>query len=319
MTKEQEYLKEHFLEPETRSGHYVSAEKKAVWKVILDIVEEVDRICRKHNIKYFLIAGSLLGAIRHKGFIPWDDDLDIALFREDYEKLAKILPKELPKHLFMQNLATDPEFPTAHMYVRDSRTTFIFDWAVNKKFRFNMGIFLDIFVLDGVPLTQKAEAKALKLLCRWRDFHKYRLLKGGAQRKREYVKWILYNCIWHIFGARFIFRLREWAISRFRIGISPDAECVQEPLSWGYTENKYKYYVRDLQETIDVPFEYLVLKAPRNYEALLSRTYGDWRKPVQGASMHVAVEMNASVDYKTVLVEKYGYTWQELRGIGGSS
>ena len=72
MTNEQKELKEHFLEPETRCGHYVSVETKACWKVMLDIVEVVDRICRKHDINYFLIAGSLLGAIRHKGFIPWD-------------------------------------------------------------------------------------------------------------------------------------------------------------------------------------------------------------------------------------------------------
>ena len=92
MTEGQGQLKEHFLEPETRSGHYVSAETKACWKAMLDMVEEIDRICRKHDIKYFLIAGSLLGAIRHRGFIPWDDDVDIALFRKDYDKLEKILP-----------------------------------------------------------------------------------------------------------------------------------------------------------------------------------------------------------------------------------
>ena len=318
MTEEQKNLKEHFLEPETRSGHYVDAETKAVWKVMLDIAEEVDRICRKHDINYFLIAGSLLGAVRHKGFIPWDDDLDIALFREDYEKLEKVLPKELPPHLFMQTLITDPEFPTAHMYVRDSRTTCIHDWAVNGKYRFNMGIFLDIFVLDGVPATKKAEARALALLARWRDFHGVRLFKGNLSRKRDYVKWFLYNCVWYLFGARIIYRLREWTFSRFHIGSSYDAECVQEPLHWGYTENKYRYYARDLRETIDMPFEYIMLKAPKNYEALLSRTYGDWHKPVKGASMHTAVAVSPTIDYKTILVEKYGYTRKELRGIGNT-
>ena len=109
MTNEQQRLKKHFLEAETRSGHYISAEMKACWKAMLDMVEEVDRICRKHHIKYFLIAGTLLGAIRHRGFIPWDDDIDIALFRDDYDKLERILPEELPSNMFMQTLATDQE------------------------------------------------------------------------------------------------------------------------------------------------------------------------------------------------------------------
>jgi lipopolysaccharide cholinephosphotransferase len=283
MTIEQKELKEHFLEPETRCGHYVSAETKACWKVMLDIVEEVDRICRKYNIKYFLIAGSLLGAVRHKGFIPWDDDLDIALFREDYERLRKVLPRELPSHLFMQTLTTDPEFPISHMCIRDSRTTCINEWAVAGNLRFNMGIFLDIFVLEGVPPTEKAERRSNVLRGRWLDFHKYRLLRDRkGKRRREQVKWFLYNCFWYLLGRRVIGRLHEWSFSRFRVGTSQDAECVQEPLHWGYTENKYRYLARDLQETVDTPFEYLMLKAPKNYEAVLDRTYGDWRTPVRG-------------------------------------
>ena len=313
-----EELKAHFLEPETRCGHFVGAEMKACWKVMLDMVEEVDRICRKYDIKYFLIGGSLLGAIRHKGFIPWDDDFDIALLRNDYERLRKVLQRELPPHLFIQTLETDPEFPTSHMCIRDSRTTCIFDWAISGRYRFNMGIFIDIFVLDGVPSTPKAEQRALTLCGRWLDFHKYRLLKGGAKRKREYVKWALYNFAWYLFGKRFIYKLREWSFSRFKVGHSIDAECVAEPLYWGYSKNQDRYFARDLRDTIDVPFEYLVLKVPQNYEAVLERAFGDWRTPVKGTSMHVTIAMSPSVDYKTVLVEKYGYTRKELKGIGNT-
>lgn len=319
MTAEQKDLKEYFLEPETRCGHYVSAETKACWKVMLDMAEEVDRVCRKFNINYFLIAGSLLGAVRHKGFIPWDDDFDIALFREDYERLIKVLPKELPSHLFMQTLVTDPEFPTSHICVRDSRTTCIHEWAVKGKYRFHMGIFIDIFALDGVPPTKKAEQRALLLLGRWLDFHKYRLLRDRrGKRKRECVKWFLYNCVWYILGRRVIFRLREWTFSRFRVGPSHDAECVQEPLYWGYSKNRYRYLARDLRETMDMPFEYLVLRVPKNYEAVLDRTYGDWHTPVRGGGEHVTLTISPTMDYKTVLVEKYGYTRDELKGIGNA-
>ena len=77
---------------------------------MLDILLEVDRICRKHNITYWLSSGTLIGAVRHKGFIPWDDDLDIEMLLPDYERLMKILPQELPDTMALQTQDTDPNY-----------------------------------------------------------------------------------------------------------------------------------------------------------------------------------------------------------------
>ena len=74
----------------------------------LSILEEIDKICKRHNIEYWLDGGSLLGAIRHGGFIPWDDDIDIAMSLEDEKRFEQIAPKELPEWLFLQTPATDP-------------------------------------------------------------------------------------------------------------------------------------------------------------------------------------------------------------------
>ena len=308
MTNEQKHLKEHFLEPETRCGHYVSSDTKSVWKVLLDLVEEVDRICRKYDIKYFLIAGSLLGAIRHKGMIPWDDDIDIALFREDYEKLEKVLPLELPSHMFMQTLATDPEYPTAHMKIRDSNTSGIYPWAAEKHLRYNMGIFIDVFALDGVPRTARGERIAAWLARRWILCLRYRI-KRGALGVKGYIRWLFYSAIWTMLGPGIIYKLREMPVARFKIKDSK--ECVQDPCDWGYS-HRYRYDIADLQETVDVPFEYLMLKAPKNYQSILDKTYGDWHKIVKGDNLHGEIYLNAKMSYKEALAVKYGYTEEEI-------
>ena len=99
MTVEQQKLDEHSPEPEARDGVRGGAELKAIWKVLLDILEGLIRVCRKYDLKYLMEGGSLRrGAIRHRGFISWDDGVDVVLPRKDYDRLIDVLPKELPEH-----------------------------------------------------------------------------------------------------------------------------------------------------------------------------------------------------------------------------
>ena len=86
--------RENFLEPEIRDGVAVSAEMKAAWKVLLDMLEEFIRICEKYDLKYCLDGGTMLGAIRHKGFVPWDDDVDVSLPRADFQRFLAEYSKE---------------------------------------------------------------------------------------------------------------------------------------------------------------------------------------------------------------------------------
>ena len=89
---------------------------------MLEILLEVDKICKKHNIRYWLSSGTLIGAMRHDGFIPWDDDLDIEMMRSDYLRLMKVLPAELPEWLALQNDETDPNYFYFYAKVRDRRS-----------------------------------------------------------------------------------------------------------------------------------------------------------------------------------------------------
>lgn len=125
-------------------------------KVEFDIFLEFDFVCRKLNLNYFLVSGTALGAVRHGGIIPWDDDLDVAMFRDDYNKFMELAPRMLPNKLFLQNYKTDKNYPFVFAKLRNKQTAFI-ETAL-RNFDMNHGIYIDIFPLDGYP-EKKCEQK----------------------------------------------------------------------------------------------------------------------------------------------------------------
>jgi lipopolysaccharide cholinephosphotransferase len=118
-------------------------------KVDMDIVKEVVRICDTHGLKYYMLGGTMLGAIRHQGFIPWDDDIDLGMPRDDYEKFLEIAPTELPSHMKTINYRTDPKFQYYITRVLDTDTKVIEERIGNDSKYTNASI--DIFPVDGTP------------------------------------------------------------------------------------------------------------------------------------------------------------------------
>lgn len=115
--------------------------------VMLDILKVIHELCEKHQIQYTLIAGTLLGAVRHKGFIPWDDDCDIAMLRKDYERFLAIAEKELPKGYFLQTKKTDPKFFLNFAKIRKDGTKII-EFRETGNEEYHHGIYVDIFPFD---------------------------------------------------------------------------------------------------------------------------------------------------------------------------
>ena len=145
--------KPEFYKEEVRCGYTVNEKMKRVWAVQLEMLDEVERICKANGLKYFADSGTLIGAIRHEGYIPWDDDIDLVMLREDYDKFVQIAPKWLKEDLVLQTVYTEKNYLRGHAQIRNSKTCGCNE--EDKKAGYNCGIFIDIFPLDGMPKTEK--------------------------------------------------------------------------------------------------------------------------------------------------------------------
>jgi lipopolysaccharide cholinephosphotransferase len=155
--------------------------------VMLRMLKILDYLCNAYDIKYFLVGGTLLGSIRHKGFIPWDDDLDIGMTRENYEKFVKYCVPQLPKDIFFQTPGTDPTFPVCHQVEAKLRDKYSSLYNPHNKEGYHDGIQLDIFVYDRAFLPHNL---FIFLLNRTLKFFFKR--KGNSARANV-LKWIEKN------------------------------------------------------------------------------------------------------------------------------
>ena len=122
--------------------------------IMLDMLVEFDRICKKHNLQYWLDSGTLLGAVRHKGFIPWDDDIDISMPVEDYNKFVLIAQNELPDFIFFQTTKTDSSFPFDYIKLRSQKAKIVEFHEQNREIAYHQGVFVDIFPMLTIPNSE---------------------------------------------------------------------------------------------------------------------------------------------------------------------
>lgn len=138
---------------------------RRIQMVMLEIMKEVDRVNRSHGLKYYLEGGTLLGAVRHGGFIPWDDDADLSMPRPDYERFIREANDWLPPYLRVRSYLTDPDYPFYYAKVEDIRTTIV----EGPTHPYVGGIYIDIFPMDGIPEDEKDREK---MYSRFRRHHK---------------------------------------------------------------------------------------------------------------------------------------------------
>lgn len=259
---------------------------RTLQRSILDIALEFRRICDKHGLKYFLIGGTLLGAVRHGGFIPWDDDMDVGMLREDYEKFLQVCPQELGEDFFLQTHGTDPSYAFCFAKIRLNGTTLAEDYAVHSEQ--HNGVYLDIFPYDDMPqgkLQQKLHYLMYKCV-KWAALGKtdYAFVETKKRRFAACMKVLFFP-----FSEDTLIRMLDRICTMHN---REDAEyCVNMGGAYNYNEFTRK---ANLTELTTLDFEGYGFLAPTNYRELLAQMYGDYMKlpPVEKrGDQHRVVQM----------------------------
>lgn len=245
-----------------------------IQKVELDILTKVADICKRENLRYFLYYGTLIGAIRHHGFIPWDDDLDICMPRPDYEKLIDYFKRHSSElaPLKIEHYSVNKDYIFPILRISDSRFYTVYE---GKK-EYGLGIFIDIYPFDGCGNNETEvkntynKSKNLISIISSGGREKFEKSPGGW--KRNLVKWIIYKYT-SLFGLKGIIKRLDMIAKKQSFD-----ECKYVNTTVWWTSTKYIQKRTDMIDYIDVDFEGRKFKTIKNYDAFLRKRYGNYMK-----------------------------------------
>lgn len=237
---------------------------------MLEIAKEVKRVCEENDIRYFLYRGTFLGAVRHNGFIPWDDDMDFAMLREDYDKFCRIAPHALGEKYFLQNWHTDENYALPFAKIRKRGTLYVESKCPVLE---ENGLYIDIYPLDYSPEQPEERARLEKKLL---NTFRVKLMKSRYTPWKEEEKTILYKRIGYLaYQAASLFTTHKKLIDAYEQAFRGYGESTvlyeQSALPSGY------YFDReDYAEAAMYPFEDTFFPGPKNFDKILSEHYGDY-------------------------------------------
>lgn len=259
---------------------------RPVWDAVLEVYCEFVKVCNRHNLRFYMTDGNAIGALRHHGFIPWDDDLDVSMPRPDYEKFLEIAPRELPAYLKIVNARNTPQFLGLFSKIQDSRREKI--EAVEREcgYQQSNGIFIDIFAIDGYPQSRLAAA-----IYHWTAFvqhqvMRFRYQKFSDQTQKGCLMWVL-----GFFLSPFVWGLHsanEFILNAERRNMSHPFESCELTGRSGTTLWKRLTFPKSVWgEPVYVDFDMgMRVPLPHDCDYYLRYDYGDYMKLPPESSRH---------------------------------
>lgn len=262
-----------------------------VKKTILDLAKEFKRICDKYNLRYFLDYGSLLGAVRHNGFIPWDDDMDFCMPLDDYDKFIEICKTELDKNYALRCL-DEENYVYTFLKIDDKRTSLT--ELFNKKSGYKGGVYIDIFLLRGLPDNAIVRKFYLMKIAFYRKMADIGLLDFNSKKYPWYKK-IIINLGKFVNGRKYLLKLNKM-LRKYKFD---DCKYVSSTAAklFCYCDKKL------FSETEEYRFEDTCFKSVKDYDGYLTRLYGDYMKlPPEDKriSNHVTEDIDTNKSYLNI-------------------
>lgn len=241
----------------------------------LEILLEFDQVCKKKEIDYFLDYGTLLGAVRHKGFIPWDDDIDVGMTRENYEKFIEISQKDLGSQYFLESYSTEEKCPYLFSKVRKNNTIYM-EWC-HRNLKMHHGIYIDIFPYDIVPMDDREYNTLLKLYKRLKKCYIYKVVPECTTAPKKSIRWVikavlrrcLHYCMFFVNRNALFNKIYSLSIS-YQQSNSHYLQCLCEP-------NTQKIHNNLIYPLKSIKFEGHDFPVPNNVDEYLKILYGDYQ------------------------------------------
>lgn len=281
-------IPKNYYNSQTRSNFFIEEKMKRAWAAQIEVLEEIKRICNKHNIPFFADWGTLLGAVRHKGFIPWDDDLDIGMLRNDYNKFLNVAPDELSNFFELKSLYNNPLHDNVKARIITGQFMNFSKEYLEKFHGCPYVVGIDIFPIDYIPKDTVKMNEQLELInliltaassIPTEPPYSDDILNLASKLERMFnVKFNTKNSLFHEFK-----KLLDMVSQMYTISDSCEV-CSMIDLACGWD---YHIPIECYMSSIEMPFEYTTIPVPTGYDFILKTKYGkNYMTPIQGGGSH---------------------------------